>query len=84
MLDLRQRTIIRDYLDSGMTPESVANYLGRVADLEPDEVAALRRAAEEILNEIPAPALSGKPRLSLIKGERVIAPSQGRIAAASR
>jgi hypothetical protein len=67
-LDLKQRTIIRDYLDSGMTPESVANYLGRVADLEPGEVVALRAAAEDILNDVPLPAHFGRPRLTLIKG----------------
>ncbi len=67
-LDLKQRTVIRDYLDSGMSPDSVANYLGRVADLEPDEVAALRAAAHDILNEVPAPIPPRRPRLTLIKG----------------
>jgi hypothetical protein len=67
-MDLRQRTIIRDYLDSGMTPDSVANYLGRVADLEPDEVAALRSAAHDILNEVPVLIPPRRPRLTLIKG----------------
>jgi hypothetical protein len=67
-LDLKQRNIIRDYLDSGMTPDSVANYLGRVADLEPGEVDALRAAAEDILNDVPDPGHFGRPRLTLIKG----------------
>lgn len=67
-LDLKQRTVIRDYLDSGMSPDSVANYLGRVADLEPDEVAALRAAAHDILNEVPALIPPRRRRLTLIKG----------------
>lgn len=54
MLDLKQRTVIRDYLDSGMTPDAVANYLGRLADLEPEEVAALRLAARDMLSESSA------------------------------
>lgn len=51
MFDLRERNIIRRYLDSGMTPEAVANYIGRLSDLEDADILLIRAVATDMLNE---------------------------------
>ncbi|BBN50852.1 hypothetical protein [Mycobacterium avium] len=71
MLNILQRNVIRGYLDGGMSPEEIADYLGRVNDLDPLDVVTIRSAAYDMLNEQtpPAPAAaSGKPILTLIGG----------------
>lgn len=39
---------IRERLEQGMTPDGIANYLGRVADLDLIEIEQVRTAANEI------------------------------------
>lgn len=70
MLDLQERNIIRGYLDSGMTPDAIANYIGRVSDLEDADVLLIRSAAVDMLKEsvASAPARRGRPVLTLIQG----------------
>lgn len=71
MLNIVQRNVIRGYLDGGMSPEEIADYLGRVNDLDPLEVVTIRSAAYDMLNEelVAAPAIGGgKPALTLIAG----------------
>jgi len=70
MFDLEERNIIRGYLDSGMTPEAIANYIGRVSDLEDADVLLIRSAAADMLNEsvASAPVRLGRPVLTLIQG----------------
>jgi len=70
MLDLQERTIIRGYLDSGMSPEAIANYIGRVSDLEDADVLLIRSTAADMLTESAAPASLGprRPVLTLIQG----------------
>ncbi|MGJ6127396.1 hypothetical protein QN239_32980 [Mycolicibacterium sp. Y3] len=65
-----QRNVIRGYLDEGMSPEEIADYLGRVNDLGPLEVVTIRSAAYDMLNEqtLAGSAASGKPMLTLISG----------------
>lgn len=43
MLDLKQRNVIRGHLDKGMSPEAIANYLARVADLEEPDMVVIGR-----------------------------------------
>lgn len=70
MLNILQRNVIRGYLDDGMSPEEIADYLGRVNDLGPLEVVTIRSAAYDMLHEgmVAAPAAGGKPVLTLISG----------------
>lgn len=49
MFDIRERNIIRRYLDSGMTPEAVANYIGRLSDLDDADILLIRSAASDML-----------------------------------
>lgn len=71
MLNLVQRNIIRGYLDNGMSPEAIADYLGRLNDLDALEVVTIRSAAYDLLNE-PAPEHAlpqvGSPTLTVIAG----------------
>ena len=70
MFDLQERTIIRGYLDSGMTPDAIANYIGRVSDLDDVDVLLIRSAAADMLNESAAPdPRPCRPLLSLIRGD---------------
>lgn len=39
---------IRGYLEQGMSPDEIANYLGRVADLDLIEIEQVRTAANEL------------------------------------
>jgi len=68
MLDVKQRNIIRGHPDSGMTPDAIANYLARLADLEESDMVMIRSATYDILNEAnPEPSpLAGSPGLRLI------------------
>ena len=70
MLNILQRNVIRGYLDGGMSPEEIADYLGRVNDLGRLEVITIRSAAYDMINEEPAaaPAAGGKPMLAVITG----------------
>jgi len=70
MFDLQERNIIRGYLDSGMTPDAIANYIGRLSDLEAADVLLIRSAAADMLNESTAPASlqPRRPVLTLIQG----------------
>jgi len=63
MLDLKQRNIIRGHLDKGMTPDAIANYFARLADLEELDMVMIRSTAYDILNEAnPEPATSAGPQ----------------------
>ncbi len=64
MLNIRQRNVIRGYLDEGMSPEDIADYIGRINDLGPLEVVTIRSAAYDMLNEHTSvgPDLSGHRR----------------------
>ncbi|ETB46691.1 hypothetical protein O981_27385 [Mycobacterium avium 10-5560] len=71
LLNILQRNVIRGCLDDGMSPEEIADYLGRVNDLGPLDVVTIRSAAYDMLDEqTPArPSAScGKPILTLIRG----------------
>lgn len=71
LLNILQRNVIRGCLDDGMSPEEIADYLGRVNDLGPLDVVTIRSAAYDMLDEqAPAgPAVScGKPMLTLLRG----------------
>lgn len=69
MFDLKERNIIRGYLDSGMTPDAVANYIGRVSDLEDSDILLIRSAATDMLNETATtPPRPQRPVLTLIRG----------------
>ena len=39
---------IREYLEQGMSPDDIANYLGRVADLDLIEIEYVRTAANAL------------------------------------
>lgn len=71
VLNILQRNVIRGFLDEGMSPEDIADYLGRLNDLGPLEVVTIRSAAYDMLNEeqgeVPAPAAGG-PKLTVITG----------------
>jgi hypothetical protein len=70
MLNLMQRNIIRGYLDDDMSPEAIADYLGRVNDLDALEIVTIRSAAYDLLNE-PAPQHAvplGPSTLTVIAG----------------
>jgi hypothetical protein len=70
MLNILQRNVIRGYLDGGMSPEEIADYLGRVNDLDALEVITIRSAAYDMLNGESAAAAcpAGKPQLTVIVG----------------
>lgn len=71
MLNLLQRNVIQGYLDGGMSPEDIADFLGRVNDLGPLDIVTIKSAAYDLLNEPAAPvAVSGvgKPVLTVIAG----------------
>lgn len=71
MLNIVQRNVIRGFLDEGMDPDGIADYLGRLNDLGPLEVVTIRSAAYDMLNEQPADApdvAGGRPVLTLIAG----------------
>lgn len=68
MFDLRERNIIRRCLDSGMTPEAVANYIGRLSDLDDADILLIRSAATDMLNAAaPAPARQARPALATVR-----------------
>ncbi|MBX9918338.1 MAG: hypothetical protein K2Y33_00680 [Mycolicibacterium frederiksbergense] len=71
MLNLLQRNVIQGCLDGGMSPEEVADFLGRVNDLGPLDIVTIKSAAYDLLNEPAAPAAvsgGGKPVLTVIAG----------------
>lgn len=70
MLNLLQRNVIQGYLDGGMSPEDIADFLGRVNDLGPLDIVSIRSAAYDLLNEpaAPAAAAAGKPVLTVLVG----------------
>jgi len=70
VLNILQRNVIRGFLDEGMDPDGIADYLGRLNDLGPLEVVTIRSAAYDMLNEEPAaaPDAAGRPVLTLIAG----------------
>lgn len=70
MLNILQRNVIRGFLDEGMEPQEIADYLGRLNDLGPLEIVTIRSAAYDMLNEAPtaAPETVGRPALTLIAG----------------
>lgn len=67
MFDRNERDIIRGYLDSGMTPDAVANYIGRLSDLDDGDILLIRSAAADMLNAQP-PTRVGRPVLTLLQG----------------
>jgi tetrahydromethanopterin S-methyltransferase subunit H len=71
MLDVQERNIIRRYLDAGMTPEAIANYIGRLSDLETPDILLIRSEATDMLAAAASPAAassSSRPVLTLIPG----------------
>lgn len=44
-LDSTQLAEIQEQLDKGMDPDEIANYLGRIADLDLGDIATIRSAA---------------------------------------
>jgi hypothetical protein len=70
VLNILQRNVIRGFLDEGMDPGEIAEYLGRLNDLGPLEIVTIRSAAYDMLNEEPAeaPTVLGRPALTLIAG----------------
>ncbi|WP_099020909.1 hypothetical protein [Mycolicibacterium palauense] len=70
VLNILQRNVIRGFLDEGMDPQEIADYLGRLNDLGPLEIVTIRSAAYDMLNEEPAatPETVGRPALTLIAG----------------
>lgn len=70
MLNILQRNVIRGFLDEGMDPDGIADYLGRLNDLDPLEVVTIRSAAYDMLNEEQSavPEAVGRPTLTLIAG----------------
>lgn len=72
MLNVLQRNVIQGYLDGGKSPEEIADYLGRVNDLDPLDIVTIRSAAYDLLNDDPAlaalPAAGDKPVLTLVTG----------------
>ncbi|XTP38538.1 hypothetical protein ACORG1_34390 (plasmid) [Mycobacterium sp. TJFP1] len=71
MLNVLQRNVIQGYLDGGMSPEDIADFLGRVNDLGPLDIVTIKSAAYDLLNEPVAPAAvsgGGKPVLTVIAG----------------
>ncbi|QIV79611.1 hypothetical protein [Mycolicibacterium frederiksbergense] len=70
MLNVLQRNVIQGYLDGGMSPEDIADFLGRVNDLGPLDIVTIKSAAYDLLNEpaAPATAAGGKPVLTVIAG----------------
>jgi hypothetical protein len=70
-VNILQRNVIRKYLDEGMSPEDIADYIGSINDLDLLDVVTIRSAAYDILNEptTAAPDLSGRrPTLTVIAG----------------
>jgi len=70
MFDLHERNVIRSYLDSGMTPDAVANYIGRLSDLEDSDILLIRSAAFDMLSETGSPPPLRRPALRLVPGGR--------------
>jgi len=70
MFDLKERTIIRGYLDSGMTPDAVANYIGRLSDLEDSDILLIRSVAIDMLAEAGSHPPAGPPILTLVPANR--------------
>ncbi|MDA0252655.1 MAG: hypothetical protein O3B27_06950 [Actinomycetota bacterium] len=70
MFDLHERNVIRSYLDSGMTPDAVANYIGRLSDLEDSDILLIRSAAFDMLSETGSPSPLCRPALRLVPGGR--------------
>jgi len=70
VLNILQRNVIRGFLDEGMDPDGIADYLGRLNDLGPLEVVTIRSAAYDMLNEEQSavPETVGRPTLTLIAG----------------
>jgi len=70
MFDLHERNVIRSYLDSGMTPDAVANYIGRLSDLEDSDILLIRSVAFDMLSETGSPPSLCRPALRLVPGGR--------------
>ena len=71
MLNVLQRNVIQGYLDGGMSPEDIADFLGRVNDLGPLDIVTIKSTAYDLLNEPAAPGAAigaGKPVLTVIAG----------------
>lgn len=70
MLDIRQRNAIRAQLNDGVSPEAIADFFGRLNDLDDLEIVTIRSAAYDMLNETDnaaaANAPAGPPTLSVI------------------
>lgn len=69
MLDPNERNVIRGYLNSGMTPDSIANYIGRLSDLDDADILLIRSTAIDMVNEptVNRPR-AGRPVLTLLPG----------------
>lgn len=59
LLNLNERNIIRRYLASGMTPDAIANSLGRLSDLDDADILLIRAAAADMNPAQDHPRLRG-------------------------
>ena len=69
-LNASERTIIQEYLDAGMSPEAIANRIGRLNDdLEPSDLLLIRSIAQDMLDAPPPPPdVPARPVLVLLPG----------------
>lgn len=51
ILNVRQRNEIQRGLDSGMSPDEIADAVGRINDLPAQDVEAIRVAAQDLLHD---------------------------------
>ena len=52
---------IAERVDSGMTPDDVANYYGRIADLDLGDIAVIRDVALAVQRGEPVTPIDGEP-----------------------
>lgn len=52
---------IQDRLDDGMTPQEIADSIGRIADLEHADILIIRSVANDLLNGEPVRASDDQP-----------------------
>ena len=55
---------IQDRLDDGMTPQEIADSIGRIADLEHADILIIRSVANDLLNGDPVRASDDQPPAS--------------------
>lgn len=51
-INVKERNIIRQYLDRGMSPEAIADHIGRLHDdLDSLDILSIRSAAYDLIND---------------------------------